>query len=51
MPEYTSSQRNFLNSVDLTNYLEANTDEWHRLDVDDSVSKLPSVFQQMAEKA
>ena len=50
MSEYTSAQRNFLNSVDLTNYLEENTDAWHRLDIDDSVSKLPSVFRQMAEK-
>lgn len=47
---YSREQMAFLNSVELTDYLEEHTDEWHRIDVDDSVDKLPEVFRTMEAK-
>lgn len=48
--EYSSSQREFLNSVNTANWLEEHHANWKKIDVDDKVDRLEKPFQVMAEK-
>jgi len=48
--KYSSSQREFLNSVNTANWLEEHKVNWKKIDVDDSVDRLEPPFPIMAEK-
>ena len=50
LQQYSSSQREFLNSVNTANWLEEHKVNWKKIDVDDSVDRLEPPFPIMAEK-